>query len=202
MGICRKIGRLMKRLFILIGLFISLTLSGQINTGVVSAQKRKASTPVESLKENQATYASGTFAALRYTSRYYQGTAFTSTGTYYLTKIEVSLAKVASPTMNITCYLYSSSSYNPTNLLASSTTTVDASTITDNVFRSFSFSGSYQIQNSTQYWVVLKGDNVNSTNYVTWGCATSGGDILTDEDGTGTWTNQVAWHGSYKIYGY
>jgi hypothetical protein len=152
------------------------------------------------VKEQQTT-ANQTVTVFKYPSRTYAATQFTASSTYDLSQIEVNLSKVASPTMNITCYLYSDNSYNPTTLLATSSTTLAASTITNAAYHAFTFDQSFEVQSGTAYWIVLKGSAVNETNHVSWNSMSSGGDVMGDEDGTGAWASIIAWHGSYKVTG-
>lgn len=155
---------------------------------------------IAALKEQQTTTNQAT-NAFKYPDRTYVATQFVASDTYNLSQIEVNLTKVASPTMNINCYLYSDDGTNPTTLLATSSTTLDASTITDAAWHAFTFDQSLEIVSSSTYWIVLKGSAINETNHVSWNSASSGGDFKGDEDGTGAWPTIIAWHGSYKVTG-
>jgi hypothetical protein len=85
MGIYRKIGGLMKKLFILIGLLLTFTLNAQLNVGVVSAQKRKAST-IKTLDGSQTT---SEYDRTLGTGGYYLGQSFTPTFTGTLNCIDI-----------------------------------------------------------------------------------------------------------------
>jgi hypothetical protein len=152
------------------------------------------------VKEQQTTANQGT-AIFKRGDRVYNATQFIATSTYDLSKIEVNLSKVGSPVQIINCYLYSDSAENPTTLLATSSTTLDASTITNGNYYAFTFDQSFKVQNGTTYWIVLKGSTTSSTDYVSWNAMAGGGDIKSSTDGTGTWSEEIAWHTSYKVTG-
>ena len=155
---------------------------------------------VAAVKEQQTTTNQAT-NAFRYLDRTYVATQFIASSTYNLSKIEVNLSKTASPTMNINCYLYSDNSVNPTSIVATSSTTLNASTITNAAYHTFTFDQSFSVQNGVTYWIVLKASAIDGTNYVSWNSASTGGDFKGDEDGIGSWVTIIAWHASYKVWG-
>lgn len=99
-----------------------------------------------------------------------------SAGGYTCTRIGAYLYKTGSPTQTITAELYSHDGVNdwPNSLLATSTTTVDASSITATASASaelftWDFSGQ-SLSNATSYWVVLQtgASSNDASNYIWW----------------------------------
>jgi hypothetical protein len=133
--------------------------------------------------------------------RKYIATEVVATSSYSLTEIKVNLTKVLSPTMDINCYLYSDTASNPTSLLATSSTTLNAASITNGADHAFAFDGSFTVVSGTKYWIVLKGSAVDTNNYVSWNAASSGGSLMIDADGVGTWTLAISWHLSFRMKG-
>jgi hypothetical protein len=118
----------------------------------------------------------------------YSEASFTPSESYQLSKIEVNLIKVGSPTFLITYYLYSDNAGVPGSVLATGVTTLDSSTITDSyTYYEFNISA-YSLSASTKYHHVLKASAVDSSNNVLWGCNNnvSGQNINHSEDAI-TW---------------
>lgn len=119
-----------------------------------------------------------------YTSEYSLGTdttriraqKFTAVSSKNVTVVRVMLAKVGSPTNNVSAKIYSDSSGSPGSALATSTnsfTGTDLSTTPAEV--TFNFSG-YSLTPGTAYWIVLYVDSGwGSTDYYTWRSVTASG---------------------------
>jgi hypothetical protein len=109
--------------------------------------------------------------------------AVTPASSYDLCKVEVFCAKVGSPTMNLTAYIWASSGSTPGALLATGQTR-NASTAPASVDW-FAFDLSYSLTASTKYYIGLGCSAVDAANYINWRRgATSTGETDTSSDGS------------------
>jgi hypothetical protein len=114
----------------------------------------------------------------------YLATQFTASQSYTLTSFFAQLKKVGSPIGNVSAYLYSDSANTPGALLATSSTTLAASTLGAAFTpQSFTFAG-YSIVSATKYWVVLFSSVIDASNHPAWGTNSS-------DTGTGTFKAQT-----------
>jgi hypothetical protein len=140
-------------------------------------------------------YTSGTgYTTMFYYSGYYWGSgSFTTSSTTSICSIEVEIYKVGSPTGDITLYLYTDDAGVPDTLLATSSNTVDASTLPDaaGTYTAFTLGTSYTPTNATRYHIVLYKASNSSTNYVYWQTRRTSGLELTNRSNNGsTWTSE------------
>jgi hypothetical protein len=107
-------------------------------------------------------------------SKTYAEASFTPSESFSLTRIEVNLLKIGSPTFDITYYLYSDNAGSPGYVLATGIATLDSSTLTGSyVYYGFNISG-YSLISGTKYHHVLKSNTLgDGSNCVQWGCNSS-----------------------------
>lgn len=99
-------------------------------------------------------------------TNYYVASQFTASSNYTTCKVQFSLKKVGSPTMNLSARIWSGTSTAPTNLIATGSTTVAASSLTTS-YATNDFSVSATISGGTNFWVGLYGSALgDASNYV------------------------------------
>jgi len=121
------------------------------------------------LKDSQET--SDSYERLGYGSNYlYVAGSFTPASSYTLTKVALYLLKTSAPTSLITVHIYSDSSGSPSSLLATSTTTIDSSTLSTSTYGWFEvlFDG-IALTSGTKYHIVAYVSSYSSTNYIRMG---------------------------------
>lgn len=123
---------------------------------------------------------------------------------FTMCRMTVELAPVGSPTQTITAYIFSNNNNStpsdytddsPATLLATSTSTLSASSVTAQGWYEFTFAG-LAMTASTDYWVVLKSSAVDASNHLLW-MSTSAG----VEEETRNSENGSAWSGDSSSRG-
>lgn len=119
---------------------------------------------VEKQSQTTGTDTSGAFDSA---NRVYVGTDFVAASSYTLTRFDLYLLRIGSPTGNITAYIYSNSGGAPNTLLGTSTNTIDASTISDASpeWITWNFSG-VSLSNGTVYWIEITKSAGDDSNYI------------------------------------
>lgn len=136
----------------------------------------------------------------------YIGLSWTPGSSYTITQIAPKLYKVLSAVQTLTAYIYSDALTVPDTVLATSTNTVDASTLstdTTGVYTNFQFSG-LALTGSTRYHLVIGCSSVDASNFVRIRYLTVGGGsefLDLDADGT-SWgaTTEATVQGTFKTY--
>ncbi len=146
-------------------LIVLLSVSFTYGQGRILIMKKKGGC-ANTLTDSQTTY-STTETMTRWHAWY--GSDFTTGSAYTLCKLEIYIYKVGTPTGNGYLKIYSDSSGVPGTLLATSTTTLAESTLSDSApaFIAFDFEG-LALTTSTKYHIVYLG-TANSSNYVAGG---------------------------------
>lgn len=114
------------------------------------------------------------------------GGGFTTTSAFTLKRVALDLKKVSAPTGTISCKIYSDSGGSPNALLATSTTTIDATTLTTSFGVWYNFVFNLALSNATKYWIQVSTTGSDGANYLQWNVQTGGG--------TGLY---AAWNGSW-----
>ena len=131
----------------------------------------------------------------------YRSSQFTASGSYTLTRVDVSLKSNNNPTMNLTCEIWSDDGSNsPSASLQAATATLDTSTLTASFADyTYNFSG-LSITSGTKYHIVLYVDATNGSNYPVWEFLSSGGRTEISSDGL-SWTFDNSWVGTAQVWG-
>ena len=105
-------------------------------------------------------------------SSIWRATNFTPSSSYTVTRIDIPFYKIGSPTFNVTCGIYNSSSYLPTTIVGTASTGVSSSTAPGSEGTPLSFIGvSAAVTSGTEYQVVCwksSGAGSDYTNYLNW----------------------------------
>ena len=119
---------------------------------------------------------------------------FQVTGSQTINDVELYLKKEGTPTGTMTCRIETDNSGEPSGTLvdANATTTVAESTVTTSYTEiQFTFSTTFTISGSTQYWIVLSTSRAqDATNNIHWGADSSAASYANGEmmrDIGGTW---------------
>lgn len=137
----------------------------------------------------------------------YKSSSFVPGSSYTLTKIEIPLAiGLGSPSFDINVYLYSDdgsgSNGKPSTLLATSTTTLAANTLTSSfVYYPFLFSG-YALTNGTKYHIVVKSSAYDASNHAKWSINSAEASNATciSANGSSWSSNDSSSQGDFKTY--
>jgi hypothetical protein len=158
--------------------------------------------PVSVLKDSN-TAAAGSNTQLGSTSGTENlGNRFTAASTYSLTRVDLYLAKVGSPTNNLTCEIWSDGGTFPGVRLGTASGNISASTLTTSE-AVYSFYPTASINSGTNYYIVLRANTTfDNANYVIWYRISAAGKIDQSLD-TVTWANvSSSRYAKFAIYGY
>jgi hypothetical protein len=136
--------------------------------------------------------------------RVYVAGAWVASSSYTLTEIQVELRKNNSPTGTLTVKLWTGSGNVPDTLVATSATTLNATTLTSSLtYYPFVFDNE-AITSATKYWVSVQTDATpDGTHYVQIGGLNSGGAGVARGTVDPVWTSVGAAYGSrFNVYGY
>lgn len=111
--------------------------------------------------------------------------------------VKVSLLKSGSPVGNITAYIYSEGSSVPGSVLATSTTTLAASTLTGSE-AVYAFTFNFSPVSGTTYWVALNNSVIDAANFVLVRIdgGSSGGALFQSANGT-SWGSDFGTRGFF-----
>jgi len=189
----------MKKLISILALFgFSLLSVGNVQQyhSVVARKKAAGATLQEDLGDLGGT---GQNLGLGSTTQWVSS-QFTASGTYTLTRIDVSIKKINSPSYTITAHVYSNTSNSPLASLASSTNTVSGTSVTTSyALYQFDFTG-VSISSATKYHIVLTTSGTNGVDYFLWETESSGGRIEVSSDGS-SWLFNSSAEGKADVYG-
>jgi len=163
-----------KSILILIALsFFSVCFAGSIQDAHKAVIARKNAVvgytqqqDLPGTKDNAASQAVGVYNSDRYV-----GGSFTASGNYTCTKIGFYAHAInGSPVYNLTAYIYSNDAMGggaeddePDALLETSTTTLDASTVSVDTYMEFVFTGE-ALTSGVKYWAVIYSDATSANN--------------------------------------
>jgi hypothetical protein len=159
----------MKR-FILAILFLMSSVH-HVNAQILQGVFGTHSVAQTSVLKDSSTTESASVTVAGTSGRLYMGSVWSTGSAYTLTSLKIKLHKSLSPTGNITLYIYSDSGATypdnvPLSLVATSTNTVDSSTLSDTpgVLVEFTFSG-VALSTATKYWMVLYKATYDNNNH-------------------------------------
>ena len=122
--------------------------------------------------------------------RKWEGTSFVPSSDYALTRLSMKLKiHAGTPTGNVTAYVYSNNAGKPGTLLATSTTTISAATVTSTAaWFTWDFAG-IALTSGTTYHLVLATDNPSDTNSLQFRANTGTGKSVNCSADASTWSS-------------
>jgi hypothetical protein len=128
-------------------------------------------------------------------TRVYLGTYFVAGSSYNITRVDLALKKVGSPTFTVTVEIRGNTANAPGTVLATSSTTISASTLTTGELPYTFDIPSTALTSGTTYWVVVKLSTFQDySNYIQWSQISGSypGYSMTQKSGNGTsWSSQA-----------
>jgi len=114
---------------------------------------------------------------------------FTAGSSYTLCKLSISAAKVGSPTMSVTAFIYNDSSNAPGSQVGTGSGSVAVSTFPASQGDVFFTGMNVSIVNGTKYWIAIQSTAQDGVNNASWFVG-AGSDFFDASANGTTWTNE------------
>lgn len=113
---------------------------------------------------------------------------FTAGSTYTITRVDVPLAKVGSPTQTYTCEIFTQSGTLPGVIVGTASAALDSSTF-PSTETDVSFYPNATVTSGTKYYIVIRASALDASNYIAWYRVTTSGRVDVFNAASPAWTN-------------